>query len=181
MINLNTWIKSPPSFADKLVAWGGIDAEIPWNTAAATRTWVDGYKSTFSANYVDFGSCDGCPYFAHPEWVPAWSLEDIWYVAFGATPACPLPEFYRVDGSNADQWYRMSLYAYTNHGGSRMIFKGTMTQWNACQEQADPYWCANNGVDNLPSQGYMQLYNAINADPRTTQQIPWSTDISWQK
>jgi hypothetical protein len=185
--NINSWIVGPPypSFADKLVAWGAIDAEPAWNTALATRAWVGGYASAYSgqSKYLDFGSCDGCAYTGHA-WGSPWQPDDVWYVAWGATPAYPLPEIYLVSGINADQWYHMSSYAYTNHPTS-MGFKGSLTQWNACQEnqQINPNACvyANDRSDNTPSQGYLQLYNAINADPHTARSMPWSTDMSWQK
>ncbi len=178
--NINTWVTSPPSYADKIAAvWAGIDAEPSWNSPAVTRAWVDGYAATSTGQslYANFGSCDGCPFSGCPACVPNnnWSRDDIWYVSWGATPAFPLPEIYLTNGVNADQWYRMSLYAYTNHG-YRMNFVGSLTQWNACQEVGG---CA--GTDNRPEAGYLQLYNAVNADSRTAQTIRWSTDISWQK
>jgi len=181
MVNdLNTWVIIPPSYADKIAAvWGGIDAEPSWNSPAVTRAWVDGYAATYTgqSKYANFGSCDGCPYSGCPACVPNnnWSRDDIWYVSWGAAPAYPLPEIYLTSGVNADQWYRMSLYAYTNHG-YRMSFVGSLTQWNACQEVGG---CA--GTDNRPEAGYLQLYNAVNADSRTAQTIRWSTDISWYK
>ncbi len=64
--NINSWIVGPPgpNWTDKLVAWGAIDAEPYYNTAAATRAWADGYSSAYSgqSKYLDFGSCDGCSY-----------------------------------------------------------------------------------------------------------------------
>jgi hypothetical protein len=179
--NLNAWIVGPPypSYADKLTAYGAIDAEPGFGTAAATRAWVDGYAAGFIglSKYVNFGSCDSCPFTGCPTCVPSngWTLDDIWYVSWKLLPALPLPEIYRTDGANADQWYRMSLYSYTNHN-SRMNFVGSLTQWNACQEVGG---CA--GTDNSPGDGYLQLYNAINADSRTAWSMPWSTDMSWQK
>ncbi len=184
---LNSWISIPPSYADKLAVWGAIDAELPWNNAQVTRAWVDGYQSTyaFGSFYLNFGSCDGCPVAMCPS--PdhsvgyGWTCDDIWYVSYGATPAYPMPEIYLTSGINAAQWYGMSLYAYSNHG-ARMNFRGSVTQWNACQEQTDPNACIYPvRTDNMPAQGYLQLYNAINADWRTAATMPWSTDMSWQK
>jgi hypothetical protein len=185
--NINSWIIGPPypSWRDKLVAWGAIDAEPSYNTATATRAWVDGYASVYNAqlksNYLDFGSCGGCAYSDCPACVPTpWSVDDVWYISWGAVPAYPLPEIYRTDGANADQWYRMSVYAYTNHG-QLMKFEGSLTQWNACQEQPDPNGCHNIGTDNTEGDGYLQLYYAINADSRTAWAMPWSSDMSWEK
>lgn len=129
----------------------------------------------------------GCPYSGCSSCNPpnGWTLEDIWYVSWGAPPAYPLPEIYRTDGVNADQWYRVALYGVNTHS-QLMHFRGSLTQWNACEENRrwDPNACiifGNIRTDNRPEDGYLQLYNALNADPRTAQVMPWSSDISWEK
>lgn len=179
--NINSWIVGPPgpNWTNKLVAWGAIDAEPSYNTAAATRSWVDGYALTGQPNYLDFGSCDGCSYDGYG-WGSPWTQGEILYIAWFAPGAFPLPEIYLTNGANADQWYRMSLYAYNTYGAP-IVFRGSLTEWNACQEQADPNYCPSHGIDNTPSQGYMQLYTAINHDPHTAQSLPWSSDMSWEK
>lgn len=189
MVNyLNSWIKGPPGpdWSAILTAWGAIDAEPPYNSAAVTRAWADGYASAYSSTlrsfYLNFGSCDSCPYFGCPTCTPAlfgWSLDDIWYVSWGITPAYSLPEIYTFSGSTADEWYRMSLYGYTAHN-SPIIFKGSLTQWNACQENGG---CIgpNDRSDNSPEQGYSQLYYYTNVDARTAQPLGWCSDMSWQK
>ena len=87
--NINLWIVQPPAYGG-IVAWGAIDAELSWNSAANTRAWVEGYTSAYSwtlqSKYLNFGTCDSCPYFAHPNWVPPWTFHDIWYVSYGADP-----------------------------------------------------------------------------------------------
>jgi hypothetical protein len=175
--SLNNWITSPPSYGTKVTAKGGMDIEAAYNTAANTLSWVDGYSSAYTAGtsyYYDFGSCDSCPYTQCPTCQPLnhWTLEDIWSVAYGKPPAQPLPDIY--NSAHADQWYRMSLYGYNNHGYP-MTFLGAMTEYVACQQRDN---CA--GIDNIPSAGYLQLYSALNADPHTAQPLSWSTDICWQ-
>ena len=181
--NINSWIIGPPGpdWTDKLVAWGAVDAEPYFNTAVATRAWVDGYASAYTgqSKYLNFGSCDGCSYTNHG-WGSPWQQDDIYHIAWGSPPAYSLPEIYLTNGINADQWYHMSLYGYNTYGLS-IIFRGSLTQWNACQEQANPNYCSSQGIDNTPSQGFMQLYNAINADPHTARPMLWSSDMSWQK
>ena len=181
--NINSWIVGPPgpNWANKLVAWGAIDAEPQWNTALVTRAWVDGFASarTGQSNYLDFGACDGCSYDGYG-WGSPWTQGDILYMAWIAPGAFPLPEIYLTNGANADQWYHMSLYAYNTYGAP-IVFRGSLTQWNACQEQSDPNTCPSQGTNNMPSEGYMQLYNAINHDPHTAQSMPWSSDMSWVK
>jgi hypothetical protein len=182
MVNdLNTWIASPPSYADKLSAKGAIDIEPDFNDSVVTRAWADGYTSAFegSSFYYNFGSCDGCPFTGCPDCIPnnGWTQEDVWYVSWGATAAFPLPEIYLTNGVNADQWYHMSIYAVTNHY-SRMYFVGSLTQWQACHvDPATAEDCKIRGIDNTPAAGWQQLYDALHADPRTQQPVDWATDI----
>jgi len=177
--NLNTWIVTPPSYGSRVSARGGMDIEQtpPFGTAAATRAWVDGYSAAYRppSLYYNFGSCDGCPYVAPCptcQLAQDWSVNDVWYVTYGTVANYPLPDIY--NSTNAAQWYQMSLYGYTNHGGS-MVFWGSMTEYGACQQRDH---CA--GINNMPSTGYVELYNALNADPKTAQTLKWSTDINWQ-
>jgi hypothetical protein len=183
MINdLNAWISSPPSYAGLVSARGASDIEPGFGSPLVARTWVDGYTYAFTGSsfYYNYGSCDSCPFSGCPTCTPlnGWSVEDIWYVSYGAFSAFPVPEIYLTNGVNADQWYRMSLYGYTNHN-FRMNIQGALTQWQACQDvpQAN---CQALGTDNTPAAGWGQLFDALNADTRTAQPVNWSTDISWQ-
>jgi len=173
---VDSWLKAPPNYAVKEMVVGANDIELSWNTPAISRAWVDAYAAVNARPYYDYGSCDSCPFFKCPNCTPSngWSTDDIWYVTWGSKPAWPLPEIYRTDGGNADQWYRMSVYAYNAHA-LRMGMVGSLTQWQACQDRGG---CT--GVNNTPKAGYTQLYNALNADPRTAQSLEWSTDITWQ-
>ncbi len=176
--DVNTWITSA-GYNSKMSAAGANDMEPSWDSPTETKSWVGGY---FSATPVvalyNYGSCDSCPYFGCPTCTPnnGWSLDDIWYVSWGATAAYPLPEIYLASGANADQWYRMGVYSYTNHGNA-MNFQGSFTQWQACQD-AGPGACPYTG--NTPATGWTQLFNALGSDPRTSQPLNWSTDITWQ-
>ncbi len=105
-----------------------------------------------------------------------WTVDDIWYVSYGAGAANPLPLIYATDGANAVQWYQMSLYSFTTYGYP-MSIRGTMTQYRACLQR--PLSC-DDSVKNSPSDGYFQLYDALNADPHTAQPLFWSTDINYQ-
>ncbi len=177
--NINSWITGL-NYNSQLSARGGMDIEqqVPFGTAAATRSWVDGYSAAFVAPsyFYDFGSCDGCPTTPCPGCLlpQDWTVDKVWYVAYGASAAVPLPDIYEIHGIHAAQWYQMSLYAFTQYG-TRMHFIGSMTQYRAClQRGCDPT------LMNLPSAGYMWLYNALNADPVTAQSLQYSTDINWQ-
>ncbi|MDE3090701.1 MAG: hypothetical protein KGJ80_15105, partial [Chloroflexota bacterium] len=176
--DVNAWITAS-GYNSKLLAAGANDMEPSWNSPTDTRAWVDGYFS--SAPYValyNFGSCDSCPFSSCPSCTlpNGWTQEDIWYVSWGAGAAYPLPEIYLTSGANADQWYRIGVYAYTKHGSS-MNFQGSFTQWQACQD-VGPGACPN--TDNTPSAGWTQLYNSLNSDTRTVQPLNYSTDITWK-
>lgn len=180
--NVGNWLTQVPcgtttcDYSSKITIAGANDIE-SWNTVSPTRAWVDGYAATAIWAYYNFGSCSGCPYKDHPEWIPnnGWTLEDYWYVSWGAVPAYPLPEIYNTLGTNAYQWQYVSLYAYTYHG-SQMYFQGAFTERKACQERPP---C--DGIDNTPEVGWEQLWGAVYDDPRTRQYIlPWSTDITYE-
>lgn len=159
---------------------GANDMELDWNTPAATRAWVDGYSALTDFYFLyNFGDAAGCPSDRTPSGDdcgtpthPEWTVEDVYHISWGAGPSLPLPQIYRNDGTNARQWYRLSLYAADRHGFP-MRMSGSLTQHQACLEvSCDP------SIDNTPSQGWAQLFTAFNTnDPRTAQRLPWSTDI----
>jgi hypothetical protein len=152
---------------------GGSDMELDWNTASNTRAWVDGYGSIDVRPTYDYGDAAGCPPYGSCD--NGWRQEDVWYVSWGAPPAWPLPEIYTTNGSMAAEWYRLSLYGYTQHG-SRMNISGSLTQYQACIDNGGG--CS--GTNNTPSQGWSQLYNKLNGDSRTAQGLAWSTDLTWK-
>lgn len=175
--SVNDWVITS-TYASKFTIAGANDIELSWSGPQETRAWVDGY---FAAGHdfalYNFGACDGCPYLASQNWVlpNGWTKEDVWYVSWGASTAYPLPEIYLTNGWNASQWYLMSVWAFNTHG-SPMVMSGAMTQWQACQDVGG---CTS--TDNTPAQGWLQLYNMLNADARTAQPLKWSTDITWQQ
>jgi hypothetical protein len=153
-------------------AAGASDLELGWNSPTVTRRWVDGYGSVARWPYYDFGEALACP--------PAgpchgrWTQDDVWYVAWGAPFARPLPEIYSDDGVMAAQWYRLSLYSYLHHG-NRMTIAGAVSQDRACSQTST----GCDGLANAPSDAWTQLWVALNSDPRTAQPLPWSTDFGW--
>ncbi|MCA1833293.1 MAG: hypothetical protein ABR548_00615 [Actinomycetota bacterium] len=170
--NVLAWIGSQQYTVQEDVA-AGSDIELSWNTATASRTWVDGYGSIDVRPAYDYGDAAGCPPYGSCN--NGWRQEDVWYVSWGAPPAWPLPEIYTTNASMASEWYRMSLYGYSAHG-YRMNIGGAMTQYQAC---LDVGGCST-GTNNTPSAGWSQLYGKLNADSRTAQSLPWSTDITWK-
>ena len=184
MINdLHTWLSTSAEAKDwspRISVSGGSDIEPSWNSAANSRAWVDGYATTAIRPMYNFGSCDGCPTANNPSATPnnSWTLEDIWYVSYGARFAQAFPEIYARSGINARQWQYVSLYAATQHG-ARIQFAGLLTQYQACQDR-DPSGCRADGLDNTPQQAWEQLQTTLNADPRTRYDLPAPSDITWR-
>ncbi len=177
MINqLHTWLQTnaPAGAAERLTVLGANDIEMSWNGPITTLAWVQGYASATTIPFINFGTCDGCPTTASPNRQPnnGWTVDQVWQVNSGI--AIPFPEIYLRNGVNADQWYRMSLYAALNKG-AKLNFGGLLTQWQACRDVGG---C--NGTDNTPHQGWSQLQAALNADPRTAMPLPFPSDITWR-
>jgi hypothetical protein len=88
----------------------------------------------------------------------------VWYVSWGARHAYPTPEIYYH--ANVRQWFRMSLYGRTHHGHA-IQFLSTFTEHAA---DASTY---------TPRQAWDEMERRLNSDSRTSQTIPFSTDITW--
>jgi hypothetical protein len=158
--------------------------ERSWATTTKTRSWVDGYDSVNNRKLYDVGSADGCPQAGdgtvNGNCNNGWKQADILYVSWLASPAWPLPQIYTNSGSMAKQWRYIKLYGVVSLART-MNIQGSLTQWNACQENlGGPNACAAD-IDNTPAQGWQQLQDQLNADARTAQTLRWSTDISWEK
>jgi hypothetical protein len=167
-----SWI-SQKGYGSQLDVAGASDMELNWNTASATRAWANGYDSSDMRGYFNYGDAAGCPPYGSCN--NGWTQEDVWFVSYGSPPAFPLPEIYTTNGSMAAEWYRLSLYGYTAHGRAMWI-PGEMTQYQACIDSGNT--CA--GTNNTPAAGWTQLYSKLNADWRTAQSLPNSTDITWK-
>ncbi len=162
---------------------GAIDAELSWDTPVHTRNWVNGYKQGNYNHLYNIGACDGCPgdYTPNPPLTNGWSYEDIWYISHGASVIySPVPEIYKTNGINAEQWQAVSYYAATEKSG-KLPFRGVLTQYQAC---ADTNFtaCENIGTINLSNQAWHQLWDALYQDPLTRlTSLDWQTDISWRQ
>jgi hypothetical protein len=159
-------------FASQVDAAGASDIELDWNSASASRAWANGYDSADTRAYFDYGDAAGCPPYGSCD--NGWTPEDVWHVSYGTPPAFPLPEIYTTSGSMASEWYRLSLYSYTAHGYA-MEIAGAFTQYQSCLDSGG---CS--GTNNTPAAGWNQLWSKLNADARTAQTLPVSTDITWK-
>jgi hypothetical protein len=185
--NIVTWINTPPSYAGKVAVAGGLDNELSWNIASKSLSWKSGYTSTASRPYLYFGDCNSCPYYDEPDWTPApfgWTLEQVYSMA-STTNGRALPQIYRKDRQNSEQWYNLSLYMYL-HGYEPIGFMGAFTQSSACSEIGGCSSGNPDAIDNTPREGWEQLWSRISSDPRTAQtlngipfKLPVSADISW--
>ena len=168
------------------IEWAGpdpTDGLFYWQSPYVVRGWVDAFDGSDNKKsiFFNFGACVGCPTSPSLSWVYTnalpWTQQDIWYVSWGSQPAFAVPEIYRNDGFLARQWAAVSK-AGSLYFGSRIIFSGAMTQMVACQQRGGTE-C--NTLDNTPSEGWEQLYGAVNAETFTAQPfLQYSTDIKWQ-
>lgn len=168
----NAYFRKECCIASQVRAVGGTDVELNWNTPAATRRWVNGYASATSYSYYVDGAAEGCPPVGTCD--NGWSNEDIYYVNWWNPPAWPFPQIYNELGTNASQWQILSAYGVSAHG-SKMVFRGTMSQYQACADQNE----ACSGTKNSPVEAWNQLRSAINASSSTKGTIPYATDIRW--
>lgn len=170
-----TWITS--QHYSGVSAAGANDLETSYSSPAAAQSWAQGYVGNNPTNspYYDYGSANGCPQQPTTSGTACnngWTVGNEYYVAGGVNHslAKPLPEIYATTGANAQQWQGISSVG-TGMGGA-LVFAGEMTQYTACQTQPCP------GANNTPTQGWNQLYNALNGSSNTAQaSLPWSTDI----
>jgi hypothetical protein len=169
-------------WSTKIKIAGANNIEVQWNTPANTIAWANGYDSSNSHAYYNFGNTAGCPeiYSGNQQCVAGgftWYQEDIWRVSWDIGAAFPLPEIYLTSGANARQWQAIAEHAVEAHF-EQMIFAGTFTQYIACLETQAPECSQTN---NLPNVGWQQLYFWLATNPQTAQSVlDWATDVSWE-
>lgn len=173
MVNrANAWL-ARRGLAGRVTIAGASDIELAWNGPRVTRAWVRGYDSAARWPFYNFGAIESCPPVG--DCWGAWTLEDVWYVSWGARSVWPLPQVYTPDGSMAAQWYALARYSVRRHR-SPMRFAGVMTQLGACRQSHE----SCRGTNNRPHQAWRQLQRLLASDPRTRHRIPWVTDIRWR-
>ena len=183
MVNkINDWfVNNCKNSCDGQVdAVGANDIELAWGDPDITIDWLDGYASAAKYPMYNFGALDGCPRFSAPGANCNWrDKEKVWYAIWGSPPVQPVPEIYRDDGMNAEQWYLMSVYSYQYHGG-KIHFVGPMTELRACQQVGGCDLLDGITIANTPENAWKQLIGLLNGDTRTNgEMLPYSTDIQW--
>jgi hypothetical protein len=177
MVNgIGSWL-SARGWAGTVRVRGGSDMEPSYNSAARTWRWWHGYHSVNRHHLYNVGSADGCPQYGTGRTNGicnnGWRQSDVYGLSWHGW-AVPLPQIYREDGAQARQWQQIKLYGVVSRGRSMTIL-GPLTQAYACRQRQS---CVT--TDNLPSRAWLQLYSALNADPRTRQSLSYSTDIGWR-
>lgn len=178
MVNtVNQWFVDN-GYSSQVMAAGANDIELGWNDYEPTVDWLNGYDSVNYYEMINFGAIPGCPSTTAltqcGTYPYLWTREEVWYVIWGSPPVYPVPEIYAASGINARQWYQMSLYSLQYHGVP-IIFRGLMTQMQACQQQNS----CQGTTDNTPQEGWTQLMDLVNSNVNTAHYINWVTDIRW--
>ncbi|MCW2530246.1 MAG: D-mannose binding lectin [Pseudonocardiales bacterium] len=142
---------------------GANDMEPGFNgTMAQSYDWLDGYLNATGAQFMFFGSADGCP--TRPNTSSGscnngWTMAGLYHLAFGAMPtrALAMPEIY--SNALAVQWANISLAGVVT-GNSPAAYAGPMTELVACQQAGS---CGSPS----PTDAWNMLLAAVNANPRT--------------
>jgi hypothetical protein len=143
---------------------GANDIEPGFGSASATEAWAQGFSSTTSSMYIDYGSADGCPTTtsSNGPCSNGWSQSDVWNVSWGSGAAIPLPEIY--NSLQAQEWAMISLYSAQHQSGPMVIY-GPMDEYDL------------DNSTNTPDQAWSQLWTALNNTPSTSQNMIYSTEI----
>jgi hypothetical protein len=124
---------STTALAAPLTVWAASDIEQSssgdWYDAATTRPWLDGFQAaagsvagakcgaTTPYQMVNFGD-----YFPNK---PGWTAADVYYVSWGATLACALPEIYIAGWGS--YWASLNTWA-ASQGKTQIVFTGVMSE-----------------------------------------------------
>ncbi|WP_028988156.1 hypothetical protein [Thermicanus aegyptius] len=183
MINNIGAYLSENNYDSQVWVFGGNDIEGGWGAPSKAKNWVDGYDSVNNYLYYDTGDACGCSYDTSYDGKTVlncdrvdgetWTINDVYYISYGASPALVIPQIYNESGKNAKQWKNISKYGNVTKGS--FYIHGSITQQGACAQRGG---CS--GVNNSPAQGWTQLWNELDADSDTRQStLPYSTDVSW--
>ncbi len=184
---VGNWLANNPSgplkYASQVSIGGADDMEFAYGTGQHAHDWASAFSNNSSHVYFDYGGCAGCI----QEDPSPWTMEQVYYVAWGASAAFPFPEIYNQSGVKARQWQQLAIYGHREHG-ALMVFEATLTEQEACnQETHTPYACYA-GTDQDPDAGWSQMWNCLNtkcdyddhaAPDYLNQGIQWSSDIKY--
>lgn len=178
--DVGSWLASN-NYGKQVSVRGASDIEMSYSSVSTAYNWVNGYNSAWSYPYYmyDYGDAAGCPQSgttSNPgKCNNGWTQDHVEYVSWGAASAVNLPEIYSTAGGNAKQWQQIALYSYLKYGRDMVVY-GPLSQSLACAQRGG---CS--GTNNTPDQAWSQLWNELNKDSRTKQNLSWSSDIKWRK
>lgn len=160
-------------YGSQVAMRGAIDAELDYNPPGPTEQWADGYDSTGSAAYWDYGDAAGCPPVGS-SCDGSWGQYGVWFMSYGAKFAEPLPEIYSEN--LAEEWGAIANYGYS-HQDSLMQFLGPMSQHQACADNG----LSCTGLDNTSNEAWDDLYNNLNCGSCDVPQTPpHVTNVRWK-
>ncbi|MHB8455881.1 MAG: hypothetical protein ACYDDO_14575 [Acidiferrobacterales bacterium] len=182
MTQLDAYVAGIPTFSNHVSVVGASDIELAWNSPTVSRAWVDGYSSTSSVSYYNYGDAQGCPP-AGTSCTNGWTQQDVWYVSWG-NPANPLPvpEIYfnapPKSSSNALQWATLATL-----NGTPQLIAGALTEWQACRDPGHKCKKKTLKAANTPLQAFQETMNALYgviSNPNNVQNVLYSSDITYQ-
>jgi hypothetical protein len=148
---------------------GGTDLEPGWGGLAASRAWVDAYKSTGLVLYAN-ASADGCPLSGvGGGCANGWDTSSLAELVWGSRGVA-VPQVYRRDGAQARQW-KVLAEVWARTGGAP-VFGGVMTQQRACRQVVDPN-CPQLSQPHDVARNQLQVLLGSLAD------VPVGTDVGW--
>lgn len=182
--SIGTWlaVDKGSTVGKQVKVRGASDMEISYNSPTVTRAWVDAYKNEIQGTeYVlyNVGDAQSCPQSGSTASSAAcgatgWSQEDVYYISKGSGYLNAIPEIYSTAGGNAKSWQQISLYSKLKYNAALDMIKGPLSQYGACSQRT----CID--VGNSPTNAWTQLWDRLNSDSRTAQNLTWSTDIRWR-
>lgn len=111
MVNDGESFFTTNGYGTQVAMRGGIDAELAWNPPGPTEQWADGYSSTGSAAYWDYGDANSCPPVTSSCY-GGWGQYGVWFMSWGSRFAEPFSQVY--NNSQAQEWGGIANYGYTN-------------------------------------------------------------------
>jgi hypothetical protein len=148
---------------------GGTDLEPGWGAYPAAAAWVESYRGTGKV-LVSNASADGCPRSGlGGRCANGWTVDGLAGLVWGGD-GLALPQIYRHDGVQAEQWG--VLARSWNATGGVVRFAGAMTQVRAC-EQVRNRNCPQLSLG--PERARRQLADAVG----DLASVPVGTDVGW--
>jgi hypothetical protein len=154
---------------------GAVDAEPGWSSPDHARAWVEAYTEDNPEPLYAANSADGCPWQGEETACNnGWDIADVHYLATGAADTLhAVPQIYRTDGVQAEQWARISAWG-VHSGAGPLRFAGALSQQEACRQRS----C--DGTDNDPAAAWTQLWQKLSGSSQTRiEALPYSTDMRW--